>query len=88
MVVGWLALAAGLLLFGPRVLILIALAAVAATIFDTLEVFGQLGRNNGGVAALAAVVALLHAAIAFLSILVLRERRTYQRLIRRSWGTG
>ena len=80
-VVGWLVLAVSLLLFGPRVLILIALVAIAATVFDALEVLGQLGRNHGGVAVLAAVVALIHASIALLSILVLRgHRRTYRHL--------
>jgi hypothetical protein len=81
-VVGWLVLTAGLLFFGPRVLILVALAAVAAAAFDALEVVGQLGRNNSGVAALAAVVALLHAAIGILSLLIWREHRTDQRLAR------
>ena len=84
-VVGWLVLAVGLLLFGTRfpiVLILVAVVAVAATILDVREVLGQVGRNNGGVAALAAVVTLLHAAIGILSLFIWREHRTDQRLAR------
>jgi hypothetical protein len=73
-VLGWVVLAAGLLLFGsPPVLILVALAAAAATVLDVMEVMRQLALANGTVAVLAILVALSHAAIAVLSVVVLRE---------------
>jgi hypothetical protein len=72
-------LAAGLLLFGsPPVLILVALAAAAATVLDVVEVMRQLALANGTVEILAIVVALSHAAIAVLSVLVLRGYRESQ----------
>jgi hypothetical protein len=67
-------LAAGLLLIGgPAVLILVGLAAAAATVLDVMEVLRQLALTNGAVAILAALVALGHAAIAVLAVLVLRQ---------------
>ena len=51
-VIGWVVLAAALLLFGSRVLILIviALAAAAATVLDVVEVARQLERAAATVA--------------------------------------
>jgi|SRR5215218_2709532 len=72
-VIGWVALAAGLLLLGPRALILVALAAAASTVLDVLEVLRQLALANSAVAILATLVAFSHAAIAVLAILVLRR---------------
>jgi hypothetical protein len=70
---GWVVLAAGLLLFrGPTVLILVALAAAAATVLDVMEVLRQWALANGTVAILAMLVTLTHAAIAVLAVLVLR----------------
>lgn len=61
------------ILFGsPPVLILVALAAASATVLDVMEVMRQLALANGTVAILAIVVALSHAAIAVLSVAVLR----------------
>lgn len=72
-VLGWTVLAVGVLLFGPRVLILVALAAAVATVLDLMEVTRQLALANTTVATLAILVALSHAAIAMLSVLVLRQ---------------
>jgi hypothetical protein len=72
-VLGWTVLAAGVLLIGPRILILVALAAAVATVLDLMEVTRQLALTNGTVATLAILVALSHAAIAVLSVLVLRR---------------
>jgi hypothetical protein len=73
-VIGWRVLAAALLLIsGPPVLILVALAAAVATVLDVMEVLRQLALANGTVAILAALVALSHAAIAILSALLLRR---------------
>ncbi len=74
-VIGWLVLAVGLLRFRSRVMVLVvALAAAASTAFDALEVFKQARRANSTVAILAALVALGHAAIVVLSVLVLRAQ--------------
>ena len=72
-VLGWTVLALGVLLLGPRVLILVALAAAVATVLDLMEVTRQLALTNTTVATLAILVALSHAAIAMLSVLVLRR---------------
>jgi hypothetical protein len=72
-VIGWTVLVAALLLFGPGALILVVLAASAATVLDVMEVLRRVAFANGTVAVLAALVALSHAAIAVLSVLVLRR---------------
>jgi hypothetical protein len=71
-VIGWVVLATALLLFGSRVLILVALAAAAATVLDVMEVLRQLALANGAVAILATLMALSHAAIVVLAVVVLR----------------
>jgi hypothetical protein len=82
MVLGWTVLGAGLLLIsGPPVLILVALAAAAATVFDVMEVLRQLALANTAVAILAALVTLSHATITVLAVLVLRRHGT-------SWRQG
>ncbi len=74
-VIGWLVLAAGLLRFRSRVVVLVvALGAAASAAFDALEVLKQVRRANSTVAILAALVALGHAAIVVLSVLVLRAQ--------------
>ena len=79
-VLGWTALAVALLLFGgPPVLILVALAAVAATVLDVVEVLRQLALAHGAVALLAILVALSHAAVAVVSVLILRGYGGYRR---------
>jgi hypothetical protein len=78
-VTGWTVLAAALLIGGPPVLILVALAAAVATVLDVMEVLRQLALANGTVAILAALVALSHAAIAVLSALLLRRYGGAQR---------
>jgi hypothetical protein len=78
-VLGWTVLAAGVLLLGPRVLILVALAAAVATVLDLMEVTRQLALANTTVATLAILVALSHAAIAVLSVVVLRWYGRFQR---------
>jgi hypothetical protein len=81
-VLGWTVLGAGLLLIsGPPVLILVTLAAAAATVFDVMEVLRQLALANTAVAILAALVTLSHAAITVLAVLVLRRHGT-------SWRQG
>jgi hypothetical protein len=81
-VLGWTVLGAGLLLIsGPPVLILVALAAAAATVFDVMEVLRQLALANTTVAILAALVTLSHATITVLAVLVLRRHGT-------SWRQG
>jgi hypothetical protein len=72
-VLGWTVLAAGLLLLGPRVLIIVALAAAVAAVLDLMEVMRQLALANGTVAILAILVALSHVAIGVLAVLVLRR---------------
>jgi hypothetical protein len=72
-VLGWTVLAAGLLLLGPRFLIVIALSAVVATVLDLMEVMRQLALSNGTVVILAILVALSHVALAVLTVLVLRR---------------
>ena len=78
-VIGWLALVAGLFLLGRGgfvpVLLLIALAAVVAFVFDLGEVSLQLGRGDTGLVMLAVLVALTHAAVALLVLLALRQAR-------------
>ena len=78
-VVGWTVLAAALLLLGPRVLLLVTLAAAASTALDVLEVLRQLALTDTTVAILATLVALSHAVIAVLAVLVLRLYRESQR---------
>lgn len=78
-VVGWTVLAAALLLLGPRVLLLVTLAAAASTALDVLEVLRQLALTDTTVAILATLVALSHAVIAVLAVLVLRRYRESQR---------
>jgi hypothetical protein len=81
-VLGWTVLGAGLLLIsGPPVLILVALAAAAATVFDVMEMLRQLALANTAVAILAALVTLSHATITVLAGLVLRRHGT-------SWRQG
>jgi hypothetical protein len=72
-VLGWTMLAAGLLLLGPRFLIVVALSAVVATVLDLMEVMRQLALSNGTVVILAILVTLSHVALAVLTVLVLRR---------------
>lgn len=62
-VVGWLVLLGSLFFFGRGALVVIALAALAATLLDLNEVLLQLERGNTGVATLAVAVAVAHAAL-------------------------
>jgi hypothetical protein len=73
-VLGWFVLVVALLRFGGWVLAVVMIAAIAATIFDIGEVLLQLNERNSGVAILAALVAVAHAATAVLAFLALRER--------------
>ena len=74
-VLGWLILAVALLRFGGWVLAVVIIAAAAATLFDIGEVLLQINEGNGGVAILATLVAVTHAAVAVLAFLALRERK-------------
>ncbi|MEO5950866.1 MAG: hypothetical protein ABIQ44_00180 [Chloroflexia bacterium] len=73
-VLGWLALIAGLFLLNRVGLVLIVLAGVASTVFDIGEALFQFGRANNTIAALAIVVAALHASIAILAIWALLQK--------------
>ncbi|MCA1731346.1 MAG: hypothetical protein LC751_18695 [Actinobacteria bacterium] len=80
-IIAWLVLAVGLLLFGSRfpiVLILVTVTAAAATAFDTLEVLRQLSNANGIVATIAIAVALCHAAIAVLAVVIWHQHSTHR----------
>ncbi len=74
-VLGSLALAAALLLLGRKILPLVILIVSVATILDVREVLFQIGRANAGIAIVAAVVALTHAAVVVLGILAWRTSR-------------
>jgi pheromone shutdown protein TraB len=54
------------------IILCIYLAAAAATVLDVMEVLRQWALANGTLAILAMLVALTHAAIAVLAVLVLR----------------
>jgi hypothetical protein len=69
--VGWLVLLASLFLFGRVALGVVAVAAMASTIFDIAEVAYQVGRSNAFVAFIAVLVAAGHVAIAILAVLAL-----------------
>ena len=66
-VVGWLVLLGSLFVFGRGALVVIALAALAATLLDLNEVLLQLGRGNTPVATLAVAVTVAHAALCFMA---------------------
>lgn len=75
-VVGWGVLLGALFLLGRNGLLLVALAAGAATLFDLAEVVRQLGRANGLVTLLALAVLLAHVALFGLVLwALLRARR-------------
>jgi hypothetical protein len=61
---------AGVLLWRPdrRVLLAVAVAAGAFALLDALEVRRQLDEGSSGLALLAALIALLHAAAAALAL--------------------
>jgi hypothetical protein len=74
-VLGTLLLIAALVVFGYRVLLLVLLVAVVATIFDGREVVYQLGQARYGVAALALGVVASRLATAIVAGLALRDGR-------------
>lgn len=67
MVLGTLLLIAGLFVFGYRILPLVFLVALVATVLDVREVVYQLGQANYGVALLAIGVALSRLATVLVS---------------------
>jgi hypothetical protein len=68
---GWLALAAALLRFGERLLVVVGLIAAGTTLLDLREVILQGSGGHPSVAILAAVDALCHAAVVGLVVLAL-----------------
>jgi hypothetical protein len=70
-------LAAALLKLGKATLLLAILLAGAAAILDGREVFQQLARANAGVASLAALTALTHAAVVILAVLAWQAASTH-----------
>ena len=66
-VVGWLVLLGALFVFGRGALVVIALAALAATLLDLNEVLLQIDRGNTLVATLAVAVTIAHAALCFVA---------------------
>lgn len=83
-VLGWTVLAAGLLLLGPRFLIVVALAAAVSIVLDLMEVTRQVALANTTVAILAVLVALSHTAIAVLAVLGLRRFAGSQRRVNKA----
>lgn len=69
-------LAAAVLSLGKATLLLAILLAGAAAILDGREVFLQLARANAGVASLAALTALAHAAVVILAVLAWQAAST------------
>ena len=74
-VLGSLLLIAALFLFGYRVLLLVLIVALAATIFDVREVIFQFGQARYGVVALASGVAISRLATVIVAWFALREGR-------------
>ena len=74
-VVGWLALLAGLFIFGRIGFALVIAAAGVALVFDIAEVMRQAGMSDTLVAAIAVLVAVCHAAIVALAILALTRSK-------------
>jgi hypothetical protein len=74
-VLGTVLLITALVVFGERVLLLVLLVAVVATLFDMREVVFQLGQARYGIAALAVEVAVSRLATAMVALLALREGR-------------
>lgn len=78
-VVVWLILTVALWRFGSRLLIPIIIVALATALFDGLEVVTQINRGNIGLAALAALITILHIAVAYLACRVLVPQLPMQR---------
>ncbi len=74
-VVGSLVLMGALMRFGYRVLPIVVLFAIAATLFDISEVVRQLQRNNTTITLLATLVLLAHASVGIASLLYLFKYR-------------
>lgn len=74
----WAALAIGLWLFGRRVLVPIIIVAVGTALFDAVEVVTQINRSTTGIALLAALITILHIAIAALAFQVLVAQTSTQ----------
>lgn len=64
----WLVLAAGLLLWGQKVLVPITILAVATALVDVREVLLQMEQSRPSIALLAGTVAVAHVAIAILAL--------------------
>jgi len=71
-VASWIVLGATLLILGYPFLPSLILVAALATVFDLAELVRQVGEARYGVAALAALVTLGHAALVALGIVALR----------------
>lgn len=77
-VVVWLALAIGLWLFGKRVLIPVIIVALGTALFDGLEIITQINRSNTGIALLAALITIMHLAVAEIACRILLSKPSTQ----------
>lgn len=66
-IVVWLALTLGLWQLGTRVLIPVIIVAIGTALFDAVEIITQINRSNTGIALLAALITVLHLAVAALA---------------------
>ena len=82
----WLALTIGLWLFGRPVLVPIIIVALGTALFDAVEVITQINRSNTGILILAALITILHLAVAALAWRVLRSSGDAQINISSSQG--